>query len=326
MKRVKKTIFISSLILVSLFLILVLGFWWLVSPMNAGESKTTSITVTKGASVTAIANQLESAGVIRSGFVLRLMLRGKDAGAVIQTGTFEFSPAMSLSQVADTLISGPKDEWITFLEGWRKEEMADELEHVFGIKYFHKDEFLSLTKDKEGMLFPDTYLFPRQVTANMVVEAMEANFEKKYQKLVTQYGAGVLNPKATLVLASILTREARKLPDMQMVAGILLNRIELGMPLQSDVTAQYFRGYDAKQKTWWPTPTANDKYLDTPFNTYKNKGLPPSPICNPGADAIAAALSPTKSDYIFYIADNQGIMRYAKTLAEHNANVEKYLK
>jgi UPF0755 protein len=129
-----------------------------------------------------------------------------------------------------------------------------------------------------------------------------------------------------MTLASIVSHEASTAQDMKMVAGVLMNRLNIGMPLQSDVTLQYAKGYDRQLKTWWPEPKAADKAIVSPFNTYMNRGLPPHPICNPGSDSIIAVLQPAKNNFIYYLADSQGKVHYAATLEEHNKNVDKYLR
>jgi UPF0755 protein len=302
------------------------GFIFLSSPPDVKDVTKHSFIIKKGQSGISVANQLEKEKYVRSNLIIRLLLKQRDGNISILPGTYELSKSMTPTQILDALTQGPKDAWVTLLEGWRREEMADELENELGIQHFNKQEFLDLTKGKEGMLFPDTYLFPKEVTAKGVVTALEQNFNRRYQKLTDQYGQGKLSQNETLTLASIVAHEASNPEDMQMVAGVLMNRIDLGMPLQSDVTLQYIKGYSSQLKTWWQEPKSEDKFLDSPFNTYQNKGLPPSPICNPGADALSAALKPTENDYIFYLADRKGVVHFAKTLAEHDALIDKYLR
>ena len=127
-------------------------------------------------------------------------------------------------------------------------------------------------------------------------------------------------------MASIVEREARGADDMQHVAGILWNRIELGMPLQADATLQYLKGYNPVEQAWWTPPLAADKSLISPYNTYLNLGLPPRPICNPGLEAIKAAAQPLSTDDLFYLHDRQGKIHYAQTLDDHNLNVDRYLR
>ncbi len=113
---------------------------------------------------------------------------------------------------------------------------------------------------------------------------------------------------------------------MPVVAGILWNRVELGMALQADATLQYVKGYDEVEGSWWTPPTVADKNLQSVYNTYRYPGLPPSPIANPGIVAIQAALNPTLTDYLYYLHDRTGEIHYARTLEEHNANVASYLR
>jgi UPF0755 protein len=130
-----------------------------------------------------------------------------------------------------------------------------------------------------------------------------------------------------MILASIVAREAKKPEDMKKVAGVLWNRLELGMPLQVDATLQYAKGYDEEKKTWWSTPLSQDKNIVSPYNTYKNAGLPPGPISNPGLDAIQAATYPTPSDNLYYISNTAGTQMYfAQTYEEHQQNIAKYLQ
>ena len=129
-----------------------------------------------------------------------------------------------------------------------------------------------------------------------------------------------------VTLASIVEREGRSFEDMRHVAGILQNRIDLGMPLQADATLQYIVGKDKQTGKWWEQPSIEVKTSTSLYNTYKYPELPPSPICNPGLNAIKAVLDPVASDDLFYIHAPSGEAYYAETLEEHNANIDKYLR
>ncbi len=326
MPRVKKFVITWSAIVVVSAVLAALFFWWIFSPVNTGDIAVRHITVPKGSSVTGIVNQLQKEGLVRSSLALRLMLRGKDASATIQSGSYELSPSMTVGEIADQLLTGAKDNWVTLLEGWRAEEVADELAKEFGIRYFNPTDFLELAKPSEGKLFPDTYLFPKQASASLVLSTLLNVFEKKYQQAVTEVGKPQLEKDEVIVLASLLEREAKSLKDKKIVAGILMNRLNAGIALQVDATLQYVKGYDSVTKTWWPVPRGADKSLKSPFNTYMHRGLPPAPICNPGLNALKAAIAPTESDYLYYLTDQEGVMHYARTLVEHNANVDRYLR
>ena len=130
-----------------------------------------------------------------------------------------------------------------------------------------------------------------------------------------------------IILASIVEREGKTGIDRPVIAGVLLNRMENGWPLETDATLQYSLGYQSKEKTWWKKElTDEDKQVDSPYNTYKNIGLPPGPIANPGVQAITAVIYPKKTDYMFYLHDTKGNVHYARTLEEHEKNIEMYLR
>lgn len=283
------------------------------------------VVIKKGDTLLKVATQLETSGIVRTAWSLRLAAK-IGSPTTIHPGTYELSPSMNPRQILEALSTEPEEAWVTFLEGWRVEEYAQELEKNFP-ETFNSAEFLALAKEKEGRLFPDTYLLERNVSAPMLISLLSNTFEKRYAQAV-EGGVNdtVLSQQQLIILASLLEREARGEEAMKMVAGILLNRLRIGMPLQVDATLQYAKGYDKKAQTWWPTPRSEDKSIDSPFNTYKNIGLPPSPICNPGLEALKAVLSPTKSNYLYYISEPNGTMHYAATYPEHQKNIEVYLK
>jgi len=224
--------------------------------------------------------------------------------------------------ILEKLAHGTLDIWLTIIEGWRNEEIATLLEKEFN---FSSQDFLNVSQS--GYMFPDTYAFPKEASAAAVAKIMLSNFQQKFdENLREAIKKEDLVEEEAIVLASIVEREARYDVDRPMVAGILLNRLRQGMPLQADATVQYALGYQSDSRTWWKKGLARDDLkIDSPYNTYLNIGLPPSPICNPGLATIKAVAYPEKTDYLYYLSDKEGRMHYAKTLDEHNENIRKYL-
>jgi len=214
-------------------------------------------------------------------------------------------------------------DWVTIREGWRDEEIATKLAKELDIP---EKEFLRIAE--QGKMFPDTYRVPRDASAAAIVTILKENFNKKITPaMLSDIRKGSLTLEQVIVLASIIEREGKTSEDRPMIAGILLNRLEQGWPLETDATLQYALGYQTKEKSWWKKELTNDdKTVDSPYNTYKNPGLPPAPISNPGIQAITAAIYPKKSDYMFYLHDKKGGIHYARTLEEHNRNIEAYLR
>lgn len=209
---------------------------------------------------------------------------------------------------------------ITVPEGFNLYEIAELLSKKDDLRNFNQQEFLRLVKGKEGYLYPDTYFFLPNAKVKQIIETMEENFAEKIapiQKDIKKFGKTF---NEVLTMASILEKEVPKTEDRKIVAGILWKRIKIGMPLQVDAVFPYI--IQRKNKTI----TRDDLKIDSPYNTYLNKGLPPGPISNPSLDAIVSVINPTETKYLFYISDKKGITHFARTLEEHNRNIDKYLR
>lgn len=307
-----------------LFVLTAAFFWWrwATGPVKPQESRSQVFVIQKGEGGKSVAQRLQKQGLINHAGAFRLLTYFSGLERQIQAGDFRLSPAWSARQIAETLTHGTLDVWVTFSEGWRREEYAQRLANF--LPNFSPQEFLVLTETKEGYLFPDTYLFPKDANAQQVVAILEKNFNKKIttdlEKMMVDQG---LTRQQVLVLASLVEREAKESQDKPIVAGILRKRWQADWPLQVDATLQYAK---ADQTDWWPPVTAADKKISSAYNTYQNKGLPPGPICNPGLASIKAVLSPQSTDYWFYLTDLQGRMHYAVTADQHAANVARYLR
>lgn len=309
-----------------LFSVFYLGWLWTTSALCRINCQSQIFVVAKGEGLGSIAERLERAGLVRSSVAFQILVVKEGLGRKIQAGDFRLNPGMTPLETAQQLTHGTLDRWVTLVEGWRMEEIAEKLAVELGGEQtkFNKEEFLKLTAGLEGQLFPDTYLFPKEADAARVVSMLTLNFEKKTANLKPE--------KKDLILASIVEREAKYEADRPLVAGILLNRLEHDWPLQTDATVQYILGSNkcevgsVKCEWWKKNLTKEDLQVKSPYNTYLNLGLPPGPICSPGLAAIKAAMNPTKTDYLYYLSDSEGKMHYAKTLEEHNENIAKFIR
>jgi len=247
----------------------------------------------------------------------------------ILPGAYKLTLKMTPTQVSKILHGKPYMKWVVIPPGLRKEEIAQLLATNLGWTKAQKNKWINVyTKIKydyiEGVYFPDTYLIPVSETPLATANRLIAKFNEEFAPYLLQFNGENTQWTKGLTLASIVQREAANTSDMPLIAGILLNRLNQKIPLGVDATLQYIRG--DKGKGWWAPITVADKKTISPYNTYKNLGLPPHPICNPSLDAIAAVLNPTKTDCLYYLHDKDGVTHCAVTYAEHQANIVKYLK
>src|SRR3990172_2313187 len=334
-----KKLLIFPILIVVFFLFFALGIflWWKVAskPVTSVASEVRFV-IPRGRSVSQVATSLHKEGLIRSplAFKFYVQLTGKTKN--VQAGEFQLSAHFSVPEIVTELSKGPLELWVTIPEGLRREEIVGrfveklEMKEPFASQF--RQEFLSTTDRKEGFLFPDTYLFPRDASASAVVKVMTQTFDKKVDgDMEKAIAESVYSLEEIVTLASIVKRETKTDGERPIVAGILLNRISIGMGLQADATVQYAVANENCKldvqncSSWWPVPTLDDLQIDSPFNTYKYSGLPPAPIANPGESSLKAAVFPEETEYLYYIHDPEGTIHYAKTLSEHNANVSKYL-
>jgi UPF0755 protein len=260
--------------------------------------------------------------MVKNGFVFRMYLRFSRQDRKIQAGSYRLGLNRTARDLAADLQKGRLDKWVTIAEGLRKEQTARKFADEFGI-----DEQEFLAESREGYLFPDTYLVPVDADYKRVLGILQNNFDTKVTPEILAAAAGLgLNTDELINLAAIIERETRNGEERPIISGIMHNRLKAGMSLGVDATIQYALGYSEEEESWWrKTLTFEDLQINSPYNTRKNRGLPPGPICSPGLSAIKAAAKPTQTDYYYYLHDPQGTIHYAKTLAEHEENKAKYL-
>lgn len=299
--------------------------WWFDSTraVDSSDRDPASFRVASGEGVRTIAANLSSDKLIRSPTAFFVLVKLMGIERNLQAGEFRLNRTMDARTVARELTRGFEDIWVTTLEGWRNEEIANQLAKNLDLP---ESEFLKVAKI--GYMFPDTYLIPKDATSGAIIDIFTKAFEKK----VTSEMAADLRTKGVtltdaIILASIVEREGRTDEDRPVIAGILWKRLEAGWPLQADATLQYALGYQASEKTWWKKSlTDEDKKVRSPYNTYANPGLPPGPISNPGLASIRAAVYPKQTEYWYYLHDPSGGVHYGATLDDHNANIDTYLR
>ncbi|MDP2671843.1 MAG: endolytic transglycosylase MltG [bacterium] len=320
--------FLTSLsLLVIVFLVLlslifgsaVLWYQANIKPTTAEKEKV--IIINKGDSFLQVAQKLEEEGIIRNSVAFRIYLRLNNKEPAVQAGSFKIKTGLKPEEVLQALAVGRVDKWITLREGLRVEEMAEKLSKEFPVK---EEDFLKASR--EGYMFPDTYLIPVEADGKTVASILRKNFDKRTAELKSSIGQSTRSLAETVVLASLVERESRSSAERPIIAGILLKRLKIGMRLEVDATIQYALGYQQGEQTWWKKNLdREDLAIVSSYNTRKNAGLPPAPICNPGLSSIKAVISPQETDYYYYLHDKEGKVHFAKTLDEHNANVAKYL-
>lgn len=288
--------------------------FFIAPPLNYPEG--TVIHIETGSSVGQVGAMLQEKHIIQSVLMFKLVMAfNTDHG--VQAGSYSL-PKQNLFTLAYRMATGQSGldpVKVTIPEGATTRDVGEILKYKLGD--FEENLFLELARTKEGYLFPDTYFFLPGTPPSVVVSTMLNNYEVQIAPLRAEIASSTHSEAEIITMASLLQMEARKPATMATIAGILWKRISINMPLQVDAVF----GYIYATSTF--SPTFDQLATDSPYNTYKNKGLPPGPITNPGMDAILAALRPTKTSYLYYLTGSDGVMYYAKTFAQHVANRSK---
>lgn len=330
-------------ILVALIILPVTSFFYykFATERPAQTDKEMGFTIPSGSSIIEIAAKLEEEKLVNSAFLFKLYIFINKFDKNIQAGEYKIPAGISVVQLVDLFGHGVNDITITFLEGWRVEQYALTASAVF--KKVDYNQFIQIAGKSEGYLFPDTYSFPTEATEENIIKALVDNFETKTKDLLTEENLKKveLTKDQVITFASIVEREIKNPEDRPVVAGILIKRWRNNELIGADATTQYTIAKPrycstadekcpnfelAKNIDWWPSElTKENLETDSPYNTRKNVGLPPTPISNPSVSAIEAILNYTESPYNFYLTDKKGTTHFSKTLNEHNINVYKYL-
>lgn len=324
----KKLAILPLLFSIGLFLCLA-WLWVNVQPVSS-KANYVDFSVSSGSSATQIGQKLYKQGLIKNPTAFKIYVQFSGISDSIQAGDYRLSPSLNLFQIASQLAKAPLEVKVTIPEGLRREEVAAKFAKSLDQSNSFISEFIDESQGDEGYLFPDTYLVANNATPGAIIAKMKSNFDSKVSSL-TPSGSN-LSQSQLITLASIIERETKNIGDERaMVAGVLLNRLNAGMPLQIDATVQYAVAtgrckFSILSCEWWQPLASGETSIDSPYNTYQNVGLPPGPISSPGLSAIRAAFNPMANDYWYYLHDSLGQIHFAKTLDEQNANIKKYLE
>ena len=324
--------FLKKLLVLGFLLLLaaVGGFtYWAEQPITTAAAPI-DFTVTSGNGVGAIAQEIAKAGVPVNPFLFSLLARVTQKASSIKAGAYELKPNTTPRRLVDQLVRGEfAQESLTIIEGWTFRQMRMAVAANKGLKHdtiaLSDEELMAkITPDfkvPEGLFFPDTYLFAKgssdlhiyKQAHTLLMNRLKAAWDKRDPQLP------YTTPYQALVMASIVEKETGQKSERAMIAGVFVNRLRLGMMLQTDPTVIYGMGdkYSGNIRK-------KDLETDTPFNTYTRNGLPPTPIALPGVQSLAAALGPAKTDALYFVARKDGTSQFSSNLADHNRAVNQY--
>ncbi|MFH0775478.1 MAG: endolytic transglycosylase MltG [bacterium] len=321
-----KKIPLLSIILTGFFL--TLFFYNVYLPVNRFSMVIKSIDIKKGMALMEIARLLKDEGLIRDGLSFVALADGKGDSRKIQAGEYLLSPSMSTAQILKKLEKGECEKsCFTIPEGYNLFQIAE----LLSTKGFvSKKRFLSLTKDKgfliglgiqvetaEGYLFPETYCVSKGAATEEIIEMMVSELNKVLPQ--ERVGNSGLSVHQLLTLASIIEKETGCVEEKPLISAVFHNRLKAGIPLCSCPTVIYalLPDFDGNLKK-------KDLEVNSPYNTYKYRGLPPGPIASPGFSSIKAAIYPVPSDYLYFVSMNNGRHKFSRTLSEHHQATYKY--
>ena len=277
------------------------------------------VTIEPGLSAAEIADLFEAQHVVRSADLLYIAIILLHDPESIKAGSYVFREPENMLAIARLITDDnpPTNQLrLTFYEGTAAAAYADTAAKY--LPEFDPEYFLEHTREYEGYLFPDTYYLPYTYTAEELIDLLLATYRDNITPLLASNETGY-SEYEVLTLASLIEREANSEESMRIVAGILMNRLDIGMPLQVDASMEYVIGKPLNELT------AEDLDRESPYNTYLNAGLPPTPIGNPGTAAVKAVLDPIETNYFYYITGIDGNFYYARTYDEHLLNIENHL-
>jgi UPF0755 protein len=290
------------------------------------------VEIPPGSGTEAAASLLAEAGVVRSALAFRLLALVSGTSRRLQAGEYRFQGSMTPGEVLRRVVAGDVLlHQVTLPEGLTLAETitllaASDLKVTGDLAAAarQREAIADLdpeAADLEGYLFPDTYSFPRKVSAGVVIRRLVARFRAVAGSLEAEMGSPPDGVRSWVTLASLVEKESAREGERARIAGVFVNRLRIGMPLQCDPTVVYALKQAGIEMEG---PLARYLDVDQPYNTYRHPGLPPGPIANPGRSALAAALRPAATDELYFVADGRGGHRFSRSLKEHNLAVREW--
>lgn len=335
-KKISKKVTFFGILFAVLFLVIFLFSVYiqnkLTSP-NSNNSQAIVFEIKSGESASDIAKNLQKANLISDYFPFILYTTVRGISDSFQAGVYSIHQNLTMVEIAEIITKGDiTEKKITIPEGWDSKKIAKKLasEEIVSEAEFlaalNKDYSYDFLKDKpqnanlEGFLYPDTYFFSGKESAEDIVIKMLDNFNKKYNhEIAAKVKINEMSLYEILTLASIVEREVANHDDRKKVASVFLNRLAINMPLESCATIQYITGLNKSQFSY------SETRVESPYNTYINRGLPPGPIGNPSMESVMAVLEPAETGYLYFLSAN-GKTYFSYTLDEHERKKSLYLK
>ena len=306
--------------------------------VGSPSEQTINVQLPEASSVAQISQLLEEKGIITSAWAYKIFAKLDKSAQNAKSGSYNIAPGTSFKDIARQLALGPERDEITIrlIEGYSLPDLKSELQKYEVSEISFQDLVGDISSNKpfstglrdqydflknlpsdatlEGYLFPNTYrVWKDQLPLGLVIKLLN-EFQNQTKGFAEQAVDQNRDLHEIVILASIVEKEGKTSEERRMIAGIYLNRLKIGMRLQSDATVNYIT------KAGRARPTLDDLEVISPYNTYQNDGLPPGPICNPGLDALQATLNPTPNDYYYYLHDEEGNVYYARNIEEHKVN------
>lgn len=306
-------------------------FWYAVARDRSHPPAAEQLVIQRGSTFDEIARQLAAGGIIGNTLTFRLLAKLRNEDAAVRAGEYRFAPHVTQSEVLQALVTGGAQvaTWVTIPEGFTAAQIAARLQAAgLGSSAAFQANFVeqtllvdgARTKSLEGFLFPSTYLLPLGAAPQQVAAMLVAQFFKELPRDAASRARALhVSVPGAVTVASLVEREAKSPADRPKIAAVIYNRLRLQMPLQVDATIEYVLPQHKSELSF------ADLRIDSPYNTYVHAGLPPTPIANPGRPSLEAALHPSESEDLYYVYCGNGRHVFARTLAEHQANVARCL-